>query len=1563
MIRRPAILTVSLAALACAVYAACNPKVEKPRCTSEVIESCGGVTPPEAEKVDVSLDCCMATFTLAGVVDGVEVIKRRLHWTGEDCFPDSWLADRQRTLHVDVEWTAVSGTNETHGSGTVARVKRDPGGQNVSCVFTLSVRPELCTPPDDAFYSSATNFPTAWVELPQVVCVNSLVPACEDVTDRVASGEEFQLDVDDLYDFSWGWDPDPDTATIFSRTPDRLRVLSEGDDGVRLGYEWPSDDGDSVKIEGVARSACAGDATVALDYSSGELSCEVVATTTVVSVRFGRHSVEPMDPFPEVDVVRVDNLATGRTAVVSYVVRGDVADPSERELTYSFPVESAPGTYEQVLPSFENRFGNGGLSALRYTVRRNSDGGVSLDLGASLHNHRAIVQAPDESMLDVLGGDALACSGDEFLQHLSCNPALQGFVDVSGTCPDFAVSGISVFLKPATSYLTNEMVVAALGEDAVSVGIHGRTLDECCSLRLNADAVLPAEDCNAEVEGVLCVSGVPDCVKSGRITWSAEGGRCLLACTNGESRTGVSTLSCDYTGGPVPNARLYGTTPSEEVEDEVVRFSLAVDDSDENPRAMRGRTLSASARVTVADCHWNSYPRAGARSDFVSCDLDLRPWIAVEPLGEASTSFCTIRGTAVSMCDVVRDIRVDGRHVSLDRMSFAGERLSDLDVAALSEMTWGMEPPYVVSFEYDLPDPPDGSVKVEAYGAATRHPGVAILDADGAVSQSPSAWTGTWTDFYRQSAGYDFLYDFVVRHPGAPHAVLDCQPNLSCAVYGNGSGCYALDRPLVFLNGAEDTFDAESVRAGGLQWKNVEKYTVEGTYPAPKGGAVSTLVTCDLSVCSVDSQDPVPDADEWWRGARIASDGGIVLKGELPDDLTALSGQARMVLRKISDEDGVFPGFSDVVAEGGLPVGPVTNFAVAAGRAEFELVAQDSRGVFARDRVTVTVLDVKGRLCADFNHDGKIDTADEDILKKGGVFRHWINDDADSGDVGDSDSDRPGAETYVFGLFGLSPNYDNDHVDGKCDLIDFMPVKLNVGCLKALDIADDSGIKFFLKQADGAVNVIWTSLTSADVRKFQVEDAACCGELFNQKPESSPTVRVTAGGIEPPPEFVRLLLAKPSAGVVMLEGRAETKSPLVFECKQGGKTLFRSELNLSISGVEEMYRIRDLRPSGEDDDGLVESLGSPDNNPDPETGRKNLIFLHGANVNRKEARAWFSEMFKRLWQSGARVVFQGVAWESDIGPSYNYQQNASNAFETAYRLASITNQLEGHGIVMAHSLGTMVAAAAIQDYGLKFDKFIMLNSAIPSEAFEPSLADCSPSNRLVHVDWSGYPSSCWAAKWHEFFLDNSNDDRGRLTWKGRFSNVCPVAVDFYSSGDEVLELYMESQNPAWYNGVSPSGNWGDRFSWHKQEIWKGRKSLLGFMGTTDWSGWGFRTEGLLNSRVWSAEDASAVTDFNVFKTNTVFRVCPESMTNAANPRLVIDAHLAQGIPALSPPTGRTNLTGHRIPSFDMNAMKSNTWPRPANSAQGDGSLHSDIKNVAFFYNHRVFEKIIEEGGL
>ena len=358
----------------------------------------------------------------------------------------------------------------------------------------------------------------------------------------------------------------------------------------------------------------------------------------------------------------------------------------------------------------------------------------------------------------------------------------------------------------------------------------------------------------------------------------------------------------------------------------------------------------------------------------------------------------------------------------------------------------------------------------------------------------------------------------------------------------------------------------------------------------------------------------------------------------------------------------------------------------------------------------------------------------------------------------------------------------------------------------------------------------------------------------------------------------------------------------------------------------------------------------------------NVFFIHGANVNEPDARIWASQMFKKLWWAGAKMNFIPVAWESDIGPSYNYQVNVSNAFVTAQRLAPMINATPGRNVVIAHSLGTVVGASAIQDHGARVDKFIMLNSAIPSEAFDPSLADLSPTNKLVHDEWTGYTNACWAAQWHTLFP--TNDARGMLTWRGRFANVAPIAVNFYSSGDEVLEIYPNAHNPGWYNGFSPSGNWGERYSWHKQELYKGRKTMLGFIGTTEWSGWGFK-ENAIGLRAWSEDDANAVVDLSMFATNMVFNPYPASITNAVATRMETDFHLAQGIPALSTPTGRTNLWHKRIPSFDMNTAEfmTNAWPRPDDGELGGRFLHSDIKNIAYAFVHPVFRKIVEVGGL
>ena len=114
-----------------------------------------------------------------------------------------------------------------------------------------------------------------------------------------------------------------------------------------------------------------------------------------------------------------------------------------------------------------------------------------------------------------------------------------------------------------------------------------------------------------------------------------------------------------------------------------------------------------------------------------------------------------------------------------------------------------------------------------------------------------------------------------------------------------------------------------------------------------------------------------------------------------------------------------------------------------------------------------------------------------------------------------------------------------------------------------------------------------------------------------------------------------------------------------------------------------------------------------------------------------------------------------------------------------------------------------------------------------------------------------------------------------------------------------------------------------------------------------------------------------------FRTNTVFYLNPPSMNMSSIPLLTRGAILTQGIPALTPPTGRKSL--QRVlnggNSYDLNLpnptdgedetrlwiLRPNGWPLGRDYE--DRWLHSDIKDISFFYNFMFFQKVIEKGVL
>ena len=273
----------------------------------------------------------------------------------------------------------------------------------------------------------------------------------------------------------------------------------------------------------------------------------------------------------------------------------------------------------------------------------------------------------------------------------------------------------------------------------------------------------------------------------------------------------------------------------------------------------------------------------------------------------------------------------------------------------------------------------------------------------------------------------------------------------------------------------------------------------------------------------------------------------------------------------------------------------------------------------------------------------------------------------------------------------------------------------------------------------------------------------------------------------------------------------------------------------------------------------------------------------------------------------------------------------------------------------------MLVSSMIQDHGLQVSKYLMCNSAVPAEAYDMSMS--LRTSKLVHPEWEKYPTNSWAASWHTLFKNEPSDDRKYLGWPNRFSSTLAVAVNFYSTGenggDEVLELYNRNTIGVTTGITNSLGH----YSWHKQEMFKGR----GGIGGTDWSGWNIEEDVFGRDKI-SVSNALEMTAED-FKTNTVFYCYPQSMNSTNIPLLVRGAHLAKGIPALTPPAGATAFGGDMMTDemVNLNNNANDGVPRPngwpSQSSYPDRWLHSDMKDVSYFFNFMFFKKVVEKGSL
>ncbi len=604
---------------------------------------------------------------------------------------------------------------------------------------------------------------------------------------------------------------------------------------------------------------------------------------------------------------------------------------------------------------------------------------------------------------------------------------------------------------------------------------------------------------------------------------------------------------------------------------------------------------------------------------------------------------------------------------------------------------------------------------------------------------------------------------------------------------------------------------------------------------------------------------------------------------------------------------------------------------------------------------------IDASLRADYNRDGVINDTDEQMLRQGRTLRHWVNDDNDEGDVADDKSDNLGQL--------LSPDYRNSTVDGRCDLLDFVPIQLNIHNLLN-DLDDYSNLSFKLIQQDGALKVLWTSLSSSQANSFLTQDGTQYGSSFNESAFEASVVEVDSSGADIPETFVSQIAESADKGIFLIEGVSVSASPLKLEIYNNGKCVFTVEMPLSISSVEEMYRWLNIRPVAGGNATRQTNLSTPPNFPDAESNGKMFIFVHGYSVSEEGARGWNAEMFKRLWQSGANSMYTAVTWYGNDSQAWwwlnetpNYYVNVVHAFESAEFFSATFNNLPGtQKIVAAHSLGNMLVSSAITDYGMKGSQYFMFNAAVPIEAYAPSAITSQSSLSMRHPDWQSYSNRLWASRWHELFP--TNDLRNKLTWRGRFGSITN-AVNFYSSEEDVLANGDGTLHPFL------SGN----FAWVNQEM---RKGLWPFLvpGNNE-AGWSFNSDydipvtnllGIVSHERRPPSSANLIAESSL-RTNSFFgrfdhdAVYGENGSSEAGQASVRRQILADAIPAESFAAGANPIEkfGAQKNKNVAELYKSSMWIEIL--APNARWLHGDIKKKAYTFVRPLFIELLRIGGL
>jgi hypothetical protein len=604
-------------------------------------------------------------------------------------------------------------------------------------------------------------------------------------------------------------------------------------------------------------------------------------------------------------------------------------------------------------------------------------------------------------------------------------------------------------------------------------------------------------------------------------------------------------------------------------------------------------------------------------------------------------------------------------------------------------------------------------------------------------------------------------------------------------------------------------------------------------------------------------------------------------------------------------------------------------------------------------------------LYTDRNHDGIIDTSftGPDFCTPATPFRFWVNDDNDAGDIdGDDVPGEPAANHQI-------PNGLSGQVNGVRDLVDFFPVYIDINSLVRSTNPNYANLQYRLSQADEALNFLYTTLETNNTSEYLTDSNTAI-------PYQAATVtQITSNGLY----LVTIPIDNSlHSGIILVEAWTNTSAPLVLDVLQGNNIVAEAQLPLSITGVEQMFRHKNLTGAVLGAiDGPQDRLTDTDVPNEPDNNGTNFIFLPGYNVNAYQARGWEAETFKRMYWSGSHAKFYGITWDgydsqTPLNITINLHTNEVHAFQTAPALATFLNGLSGQNFVAAHSLGNMVVLAALNDWKAPINSYFMIDAAIPLEAIDGPIGI---NANMVPPDWLSYSNITWASEFYNLFP--TNDNRNQLTWKNRLANFNGANVyNFYSSGEEVLRndpfapLDLEGLvEEAIINNVW-SGTPYASYLWCLSEKEKGRMGSDIILGSYH-GGWGYNPYyGNLdfppNPSVVAALTPSQLITNPVFNTELDTQLYQTGGNGSTYARLYKTLILSDAIPAVSYCLGANAVptAGIVAQNIDMQTLCETGWPIELSGGQEPNFwYHSDMRVVAYTYTHTLLDDIVTFGNL